>query len=362
MTEAARLSRYAFLVFEGLLGVLYVALPALTRPGLFFAVTVEPAFRKTAAGRGVVRGYRTVVAAATIVAMAATWRLDPSLHLQAAVWPLAGLLGVAMAAFLWARSKVLPHAAATPAVREASLRPRAVTLPGGTAAQAGPFVILLAAAGWLAANWQRIPPRFPVHWNAAGVPDAVASRTPAAVFEPLVSSALICLLLLVCAVGLLLWTRRVAASGTAADREGRFQRLVLLVLLGAEYLVAATAALAASLPVLGPAAAHWMLPLVLGLTVVFVVLLVAAFFRSGQGGSRFAAGESGDEAMATDGTEDRFWKAGIFYVNPNDPAIFVEKRFGIGYTLNFGNPRAWLILAVILVPIAIVVAVSLAGH
>ena len=44
-------------------------------------------------------------------------------------------------------------------------------------------------------------------------------------------------------------------------------------------------------------------------------------------------------------TSDRCWKAGIFYVNPADPELFVKKRLGIGYTLNFGNPWSWVVLA-----------------
>jgi Family of unknown function (DUF5808) len=30
----------------------------------------------------------------------------------------------------------------------------------------------------------------------------------------------------------------------------------------------------------------------------------------------------------------------MFYVNRQDPALIVEKRFGFGYTLNFGHPAA----------------------
>ena len=36
------------------------------------------------------------------------------------------------------------------------------------------------------------------------------------------------------------------------------------------------------------------------------------------------------------------WR-GIFYFHPNDPALLVPKRFGIGYTLNFGNPWCWAV-------------------
>jgi hypothetical protein len=47
---------------------------------------------------------------------------------------------------------------------------------------------------------------------------------------------------------------------------------------------------------------------------------------------------------------------GMFYCNSDDPALFVPKRYGIGYTLNFGNPWSWavlvLIFALALLPLA----------
>jgi uncharacterized membrane protein len=55
-------------------------------------------------------------------------------------------------------------------------------------------------------------------------------------------------------------------------------------------------------------------------------------------------------------TSDRNLKLGFFYVNRDDPALWVKKRFGIGYTLNFGHPASWFI---VLIPIAVVFAVSL---
>ena len=46
---------------------------------------------------------------------------------------------------------------------------------------------------------------------------------------------------------------------------------------------------------------------------------------------------------------DAAWKGGAFYSNSRDRALLVPKRFGVGYTLNFGNPWAWALLALILV-------------
>ena len=37
----------------------------------------------------------------------------------------------------------------------------------------------------------------------------------------------------------------------------------------------------------------------------------------------------------------QFWVAGGFYVNRSDPRLFVEKRFGLGWTLNFAHTIAW---------------------
>lgn len=51
--------------------------------------------------------------------------------------------------------------------------------------------------------------------------------------------------------------------------------------------------------------------------------------------------------------DDRYWYGGILYNNPDDPALFVEKRYGLGWTLNFGNPQAKLVLIGLLVVILV---------
>lgn len=46
--------------------------------------------------------------------------------------------------------------------------------------------------------------------------------------------------------------------------------------------------------------------------------------------------------------DDRYWSAGLFYNNPDDSDLFVPKRFGLGWTLNFGHSQARLVLIGIL--------------
>lgn len=76
------------------------------------------------------------------------------------------------------------------------------------------------------------------------------------------------------------------------------------------------------------------------------MLLGAVALRAGQGGARLNGNVRGlARAAGTDRDDDRFWKAGLLYVNCDDLAIVVGARFGVGWTLNFGHRTAWLILA-----------------
>ena len=102
---------------------------------------------------------------------------------------------------------------------------------------------------------------------------------------------------------------------------------------------------------------NWMMGFVI-LIVVYAVgggLFLA--IRLGQGGSRLERQVAG--APLTNGVADnRVWYLGGFYVNRDDPSIFVEKRFGIGYTVNFGNPKA---VALVVVFLAIVLTIVVSG-
>jgi uncharacterized membrane protein len=77
----------------------------------------------------------------------------------------------------------------------------------------------------------------------------------------------------------------------------------------------------------------------------------------GQGGSRVTDTAEYQPAIG-DRTPDAAWKWGLFYYNPEDPAVIVEKRFGLGYTLNFGNRWSWVIMPALLLPLVFALALS----
>lgn len=64
-----------------------------------------------------------------------------------------------------------------------------------------------------------------------------------------------------------------------------------------------------------------------------------------QGWRSILLAAEGNPAVEEARKADQGWRlAGMIYVNPKDPAVFVPKRFGWGWTLNFARPTAWFLL------------------
>jgi uncharacterized membrane protein len=86
--------------------------------------------------------------------------------------------------------------------------------------------------------------------------------------------------------------------------------------------------------------------LIWGLLIALVLVLTLPLPRSQRKANTHADRQSTGAIFRDD---DRYWYGGFFYSNPDDPALFVEKRYGLGWTLNFGHPQAKLVLIGLLV-------------
>lgn len=58
---------------------------------------------------------------------------------------------------------------------------------------------------------------------------------------------------------------------------------------------------------------------------------------------------------------DRYWLGGLFYYNPDDPEPFVPKRFGFGWTVNFGHLADKLFLLIMLATLLLPVVLAVLG-
>ena len=208
--------------------------------------------------------------------------------------------------------------------------------------QLGPFAILLAVGCYLQARWNQIPDRFPVHWGVDGLPNGWSTRTPQGVYGPLLFGAAI-----VIGIALLSYaishSARGLPSASGGPADGVFSHRLSIVLLGVEFFVAAVLSMVALLPLTGN-------PPVATLVILPVIILASALFLRG-----WLKQERVTSPNIPGGrSPEACWKYGLFYFNPDDPALFVEKRVGIGYTVNFAHVSAWIIMALtLLVPLGL---------
>ncbi len=304
-----------------LIGAMLHFLPSWTRPDLFFAVTVEPAFRKTEAAGRILLRYRLVVWISVIAAIAFT----PILGQWAAAIQVAGFV----CALADAHRRTRAHAVPRSTTVEVDLSTPAEKFPGGPLLIFLPIVFLSALALWADRHWDDLPRRIVVHWGLNGA-DRWIARTHGAVAGMLALDAAVSLLFALFAWGIFHWSRRSLVKGSRGLDERRFRRRTAQMLLLVSWFPVVQAWIALLRP---PAFAVWFL--VAG-TIAFALLLIAVV--------RYRQGPD-------DRAPDSCWKLGATYYNPADPAIFVPQRFGIGYTLNFGNRWSWVLLAAVLLPV-----------
>ena len=316
-----------------LFGAIEYLMPELTRPNVMFSVTVAPALRASADGIAIIRRYRRILAATMFIAMMVALTPMRSLGRGGGAFAFGLQYAGFVVALLTARRGARKHAEPQPTTREAELIAR-TSSAALTVAVAVPLVAIGTIALWSYVYWGTLPDPYPVHWLWAGEPDVWVPRTPFHVYGMLGllggSSALMAIL----CFGLMFWSRR-AQFNTLAKSDRGFLTGTLAALIAGEYLLAGSAMLPFGFGASGPE------------LVIFVVLATASIYLMTLGHAVPLAHGVGDI------TPDGAWKLGIIYFNRDDPAFLVEKRFGLGWTLNFGHRWGWAIIVAALIPMAL---------
>ncbi len=327
-----------------LVSLLFLVLPRISPRGLLFGVHAGEEAAKGNRARELTASWTRwgslVLLGSVSVAAAALWRMEPPASaLVATLLPVPAFLGLYLVFHRRAREIGGPAPASLP---EEELP---VPARGGPHAALFVVAICIGLALVLLARtmeaWPRLPERVPVHFGASGLPDGWAAKSVASVF-------VVPILALATAVVLGASTALVSLARDAT-------RTLMTVYMGGIALI-----VQAMLLVLGSRSLDVALGVREGLgpsTWIFFALLLGWTF----GGVVWIAVRTRKMVLSAPVADDRFWRAGLIYVNRDDPSILVPKRLGIGYTLNFGNRWALLFLVLIVGLPLVVLWVVIAG-
>ena len=216
--------------------------------------------------------------------------------------------------------------------------------------------VILATLALTVALYPAMPDPVPVHYNAAGVVDNYLAKGWQVIAMPVAVQAFLALSF-AAAHWQILRSRRPAAPESPAASAlayGMFARAQSVALLVTGLVVVAAIALmpVAFAELVTPAQS---LVVLLVVCVAAIVPNVGVSLVYGQAGSRLLRrmGASGE----LDFDDDARWKLGVFYVSREDPSVVVPRRFGVGWAMNWGNPRSWGLVALFVAAIAVFVII-----
>ena len=336
-----------------LTGILCVVMPWIQRAGECFAVTVPVSAQSDPRIRGYKMRYTIVMAVLTaamtvlVAGLAAVGVEGPMMIVF--IVSLFVLLGVSFGLMLYYRSKVIALKRESGWQAEGDLRATVIAekdVPGPVALgwEALNVPVILATLVVSLILYPAMPDKVPMHMDLMGNVNSWTDKGIGVVLFPVLTQAIVLASMIFSH-----WSIIRSKSATSADAPvstayayGLFAHAqsVLLVALGVLINLAfiCMPLSFAGILTMGQAA------LAVGLVaLVAVVASIVVSLVYGQAGSRVIARVADDGSMPTD--DDAHWVAGVFYVNRDDPSLFLPERFGVGWTVNLGRPVVWAIMA-----------------
>jgi len=312
------------------ISALTLVFPALSPARFLFGVRVSQPFRRTEPGRRARRLYYShehtgilhTIGIAAAVGTTHIW-----------LWYLAGILPPVFAAIGYNRASrhLRPFAAPSdaPAVREADLSLEPDRLPRFTLLGFPPFLLPVAGALWVRAHWNEIPAHIPIHYGIDGQPNGWTTRTPLHLYGWFIFIT-----------GMLLLLFAMSVVGYHGARRSPARRTMLAMMISIMY------PMSLIFGGVGVWVAHHFN--------MWIVLAILPPFVAGMVWWNHVRAR--DPQPSADATPDECWSTGDVYNNPDDPALFVPKRLGYGYTINFGNPAGKWVCAGFLSGIGLMIA------
>jgi uncharacterized membrane protein len=218
-----------------------------------------------------------------------------------------------------------------------------------------PIVMTIGVIGYTVLQYGSLPEQIPTHWGINGEADAFTKKTPmSAILMPV---TLLAILVMMISLHFGKKNSGIKLSATSVNASRLRQLTLRKYSSWFMFIVSLLLTVMFSLFQLNTIHPDLLAGATMAITpILFLVLMLAGtiVFAVKVGRSDKIQHTETTENV-TDFDEDAHWIGGLIYFNKNDPSILVEKRFGIGWTLNFGNPIGYLIVCI---PFIIILVLS----
>ncbi|OAX47554.1 DUF1648 domain-containing protein [Paenibacillus sp. AD87] len=215
------------------------------------------------------------------------------------------------------------------------------------------FLIIGVSILTVLRNYDLIPDQIPIHFNSSWNVDRYAAKSYSSVFMPTLMQVFITLLFI-----FENWSiRRVKHQVQPTDpnrsirQDVTFRRTWSYFMITASFLIVILFSVV-QLNMISLLNINFAIPIILIIIAFIILYAFALSFWAGQGGSRLE--RSDDSSNVRPVHDDDKWLLGMIYFNRKDPNLMVEKRFGVGWGLNFGHPVSWLTCLGIIVLLVVV--------
>lgn len=209
-----------------------------------------------------------------------------------------------------------------------------------------PIIMTIGLLGYSIMQYDLFPEQIPIHWGVSGEPDGFTDKS----LFTAIQLPLLLLVLQLMFVGINLGMKFSGIKLSATNLQASKQRQLTLRKATSWFLFFTVLMLTIlftffQLTTIHPKMfEHSILKVVIPFGTLILILVGTVILTVKVGLSDKKQPQSNVENTMMDLDDDRYWKAGLFYFNKNDPSIFVEKRFGVGWTINFANPLGYLLI------------------
>lgn len=201
-------------------------------------------------------------------------------------------------------------------------------------------------------SYPSMPEMLVVHYGANGVPNRLAAKSVGTAFSLVFTQIGLTTLLTGIAVAIFRSSRAdidPARPVGSARWHRQYMSLSGRALLGLVTMID-VGLLGSSLLMWTGTVSSWA-PLVMVIPILAAVVVAVVVLAK----NNRVRDEGEENTGLTHRDDDKSWRGGLFYINRQDHALLVPRRYGLGWTFNFGNPRAAILLAGVLTLIGLLI-------